>query len=487
MGLVLPVCVRGAAMTSLDILFWLLVVLMGGIAWAVEAGLGQRYRSVLASSMFAALGSGLFMMFFIDDATTLEFAKIEKKKGNNSGEEKVEERGQLDIDNNGGNKKRRVTAKDGEGGGGGKTTTEVTDASKGDKARENPDEGTPGQAGEHGLAEAEETALEYSRDPFRDCPQCPDVVIVSPGRSVVGSLPGEVGRTEDELSQTEISMAKPYALGRIEVTRAEFTAFARESKYVSPTQCDLGRRRGRFDWMKPGIEQDDRHPAVCLSIADVHAYLDWLGEKTGRTYRLPTEAEWEKAARAGKNTPYWLGEQINRYQANLDRARDSTMAGGLMGTNPYGYADVAGNAAELTDTCAPEPTSAGQAAPPAQPVCRRVVKGGSWAGTAAMARHGARAYLTDGAALNTVGFRVLRPVDERDSHMILTEAQKKHLAKIEREAAAAAAKAVEDAEQAKRDAREAALKSAEAAKAAKLKAAKDAAAKAAQPKDAKKK
>src|SRR5262249_48678674 len=196
--------------------------------------------------------------------------------------------------------------------------------------------------------------------------------------------------------------------------------------YESATQCDLGKRRGHFNWLNPGFEQDERHPAVCLSWQDVRIYLAWLGEKTGRTYRLPTEAEWEYAARAETTTPYWIGEMPARHHGNFGRARDGTTVGGLFAMNRFGLVDVIGNAAEMIADCVPEPKRAAAAITEDRP-CRRYVKGGGWNTPPEATRHAARAVLPDGAAFNHIGLRVARNVDHRDDDKILTAEQKKAL------------------------------------------------------------
>ncbi len=459
-------------MTSLDILFWLLIALMGGIAWAIEAGLGQRHRNALASSMLAALGSVLIMMFLIEDNSVMKmFAPPEDPKGGANQEEEAEEAlGEVDF---GRKKKKRKTAAAGKGGAPAKN-----EASAGTSAQsDTKDKDVPGGAKDDGK-------IEYNREPFRDCPQCPEMVIMSVGTAQTGSPPDEAGRMPGEANAKQTIIEKPFAIGRVEVTRAQFTAFVKATSYITQTQCETGKRRGQFDWSRPGIEQDERHSVVCVSIRDVTAYVDWLSDTSGRMYALPTEIEWEYAARAGTDTPYWVGDSLNRTQANIARSRDGTTPGGLFPMNPFGLADMAGNAWEMTSGCLPEPTTDG--APPVMPAatpptCKRLIKGGGWNAPATEARHAARSFILDGTASNFVGFRVIRSVDQRDAHMILTPAEKLAIEKAKTDAITLSAQEQEAFEKATLDNRERAIKLGKIAKdkaAAKAKTKSDAVAKA---------
>ena len=411
-------------MSPMDILFWMLVVLMGGVAWAAEAGLGQRYRNSMASSMLAALGSAIMIMFWVDDATKIEFDKTKTaaKKG-----EGGSERGSQQGEKQGGDKQS--------GSGSGNGTGKEEPSKPGSGAKRDDDAEPPHKA----ATDEDNGIVEYSRVPFKDCPVCPDMIILPKGVTQLGSPLDEPGRGQNERVAQPVPVAHPFAIGRLEISRGEYAAFAKEISYESPTQCDLGKRRGRFNWKAAGFEQDDRHPAVCLSMNDVSVYLAWLTATTKRNYRLPTEVEWEYAARGDTTTPYWRGASLTRHEANLGRARDGTTGGGTFGRNKFGLSDLSGNAWEMIADCAPEPeTPVG--APPEQRPCRRWIKGGGWNSPADTGRHAARALHLDGTALNYVGFRVARSIDERDDHKILSREQKKAIAQAEAEAAAIAAK-----------------------------------------------
>ena len=416
-------------MTLIDVLFWLLIALMGGVGWAIEVGLGQRFRAALAACVLASLGSGIIIMFWIDDKTSIQHEKMapwvkKSKSGNDNGWDEV-----IEEDKGGGGK-----GKDGNGKGG---------AGKGDADV---------------LVDMRQKV--YSRAPFKDCPECPDVVILPEGFYQAGSPPDEAGRTPDERAVTRVAIEKPFAIGRLELLRGEFEAFVIQTNYASATQCNLGKRRGKFYWKQPGFEQDPRHPVTCLSNDDVEAYLKWLSVKSSREYRLPTEAEWEYAARANTTTPYWTGETLLRQHANVGRTRDGTTPAGSFEMNNFGLADMAGSLWETTADCKP---LAAPAPPPGTPPppCERLVKGGAWNSPQSTARHAARQWLSDTTVSNNIGIRVVRAIDERDEPRVLTKEQRIALARDEKTAKEIRARDLESGEQSRRDVRDSAAKAAE--------------------------
>ena len=443
-------------MTSLDFLFWLLIALMGGLTWAIEAGLGQRHRHALASSMLASLGAVLIMMFLLEDNSVMTMiAKSGDPKPAVDTEQQAEEATEQ-VDFGGTKKKKRAGGADGSTKGGKEKNAKggASSSSQNDKQ----DKDGPRQAADE---TPDDGKIEYSREPFKDCPQCPEMVIMSAGIGHAGSKLDEPGRMAGEAEARQAEIRKPYAIGRMEITRGEFAVFAKAANYESPTQCEMGKRRGRFDWSRPGYEQDERHSVVCVSIRDVQSYLDWLSTKSGRMYALPTEVEWEYAARAGTDTPFWTGDTITKQQANIARSRDGTTPGGLFQLNQFGLSDVAGNAGEIIGDCLPEPGAAAfepTKTPAANTPCRRIVKGGSWNASVAETRHAARSILLDGTAANFVGFRVIRGVDRRDEHRILTAAEKQAITKAEADALALAAAEEQATTKAKLDSREFAIK-----------------------------
>jgi formylglycine-generating enzyme required for sulfatase activity len=218
------------------------------------------------------------------------------------------------------------------------------------------------------------------KDSFKDCDTCPEMVVIPAGSFVMGSPDNERGRGTDEGPQHKVTFQRPFALGKFEVTFEEW------DRCVAANGCkyrpdDRGWGRGR-------------RPVISVSWNEVtKEYLPWLNRVAGRIYRLPTEAEWEYAARAQTTSPYWWGEVISKSQANYRRAaiesgkdkRALTQVGTLpvdsFKPNPWGLYNVHGNAREWVQDCykdsylgAPSNGSAVLDVPG----CRRGVRSGSW-------------------------------------------------------------------------------------------------------------
>lgn len=207
---------------------------------------------------------------------------------------------------------------------------------------------------------------------LRDCPDCPDLVVIPAGSFVMGSPDDEAGRRDREGPQQTITLARPLAFARLPVTRGQYEAFVQDSGHGG-TGCSVYRRGGwasdaKADWRSPGFEQDGSHPVVCVSFADAQAYVAWLSRKTGKTYRLPSEAEWEYAARAGSTTPrHWSDEPLCRH-ANIADASTRplhphltaadcsdgfpyTAPAGSFPANGFGLHDMMGNVLAWTQDC----------------------------------------------------------------------------------------------------------------------------------------
>ena len=174
--------------------------------------------------------------------------------------------------------------------------------------------------------EAQEEAAVEPGAAFQDCEGCPEMVVLPAGSFMMGSPPGEaegLGEAANlasrEFPRHEVTFAKPFAIGRFEITRDQWAAFVKDSGYFAPRPCrtlkapeeqkpgDPWRKRIAYlneaTWDHPGFEQTGRDPVACVSWEDAKVYTEWLSEKTGHIYRMPSEAEWEYAARAGSETP----------------------------------------------------------------------------------------------------------------------------------------------------------------------------------------
>jgi len=248
---------------------------------------------------------------------------------------------------------------------------------------------------------------------FIDCSGCPRMRVVPAGQFTMGVSPGEEdrerladdfrGRSEP---RREIAVER-FALGLHEVTRAQYRIFVETT----------GRRaEGCFVWMgmafvhevarswrSPGFDQTDDHPAVCVSWEDAQAYVEWLGLRTGKRYRLPSEAEWEYAARAGSVSIRFWGDDPsvacahangadrttrertpNAIEGEIHDCSDGFAHTALVGSfasNAFGLYDMLGNAAEWTQDCWNRDYAGArpEAATNMHGECSmRVVRGGAW-------------------------------------------------------------------------------------------------------------
>ena len=273
-------------------------------------------------------------------------------------------------------------------------------------------------------------------DHFRDCPECPEMVVLPAGSYRMGSPSYEQGRHDDEGPVHEVVIAAPFAIGVYEVTVAEFGRFVDETGYSAGSSCRMyedGEVQDRADrgWRNPGFGQSGRNPVTCVSWNDAQAYAGWLSQETGEEYRLSSESEWEYAARAGTSTawPWGEGESGQCRHANgadasaKDRysswpwsvaCRDGhahTAPVGSFAANGWGLHDMLGNVWEWTEDCwndsyagAPSDGSVWEYGNCAV----RVLRGGSWSGRPSVLRAANRVRDTTGVRSGSVGFRVVR-------------------------------------------------------------------------------
>ena len=200
-----------------------------------------------------------------------------------------------------------------------------------------------------------------------DAPWCPEMVVIRSGRFMMGSVEGEPDAYPEESPQHLVTIDYRFALGRYLVTFTEFEAFCAASSRRPPG--DEGWSRGRF-------------PVINVSWNDAQAFVAWLSSKTKRPYRLPTEAEWEYACRAGTTTRTFRGDSISVKHANYDHEHGRTSEVGSYPANPWGLYDLLGNVWEHVEdpyhetyVGAPDDGSAWLSD---ADLSRRVVRGGSF-------------------------------------------------------------------------------------------------------------
>jgi formylglycine-generating enzyme required for sulfatase activity len=226
----------------------------------------------------------------------------------------------------------------------------------------------------------------------------PEMAVIPPGSFLMGADESDTDAYDSEKPQHRVRIARPFAIGRYAVTLEEYDRFCDATGREQPD--DLGWGRGR-------------RPISLVLWDEAVAYCAWLTEQTGRTYRLPTEAEWEYAARAGTVTPYWWGKEIGRGNANCDGGgtqwdNEQTAPVGSFPPNPFGLYDTAGNVWEWML----DPWHDSYQAAPGDGAewrhygytARRVCRGGSCYQNPAMASVSTRIWLDSDAVIGGGGF-----------------------------------------------------------------------------------
>ena len=282
---------------------------------------------------------------------------------------------------------------------------------------------TASNSGGQSLASSEASATPVMatgtvfRDTLNDGSQGPEMVALSTGSFSMGSPTSETGRGSDEGPVRTVTLSNRIAMGRYEVSFAEYDRFANVTAgVVLPSDSGWGR---------------DTRPVINVNRADAQAYAAWLSTQTGKTYRLPTEAEWEYAARAGTTTRYSVGNAIACTNANYGRRSSGaladrpcntgaddilgrTVAVGSFAANPFGLYDMHGNVREWVEDCyvntytgAPTDGSARTSG------CGTsgILRGGSWFDEPSRLRSANRDLFFPGNRIGYVGFRLVRDIN----------------------------------------------------------------------------
>jgi formylglycine-generating enzyme required for sulfatase activity len=249
----------------------------------------------------------------------------------------------------------------------------------------------------------------------------------------MGSAAGEKGRPADgrEGPQHEVTLGRLFAVGRFHVTVDQFAAFVSATGYEAGLECFVREGRGEIkrdrSWRNPGFLQAS-HPAVCFNLMDARAYVDWLVGKTGKAYRLLTEAEWKYAARGRSTGSFSFGNDEKNLcrcgNGDLRRSSDAafcddgyvyTSPVGTFAANGFGLYDMQGNAWQWTEDCwhanyigAPSDGSAWLLGD----CSRGVLRGGAWSSLPTGLRVASRLSSNSLYRASFFGLPVARPVTE---------------------------------------------------------------------------
>lgn len=278
---------------------------------------------------------------------------------------------------------------------------------------------------------------------FQDCSDCPEMVVVPAGSFLIGSPEQEPGRGQDEGPRKEIIFGQPFAVSRFEVTRRQYIAFLRDSGHKISGGCITDRRKpgtwaadDQTNVNDPGFKQAANHPAACVSWNDAIAYVEWLNRRSGGSYRLLSEAEWEYVARARSTTAYPWGASIhdgcrsmngydetilerkgNLYQGEaVPYARCSdgfvnTAPVGSFEANAFGIHDMIGNMGEWTADCAtPSYVAMPQDGAEGGDCSKRMVRGGSWGSQPRQLRSAERYRYNPTDVDDSIGIRVAKTI-----------------------------------------------------------------------------
>ncbi len=284
-----------------------------------------------------------------------------------------------------------------------------------------------------------------------DCAECPALALVPPGAYSMGTPPDavEVDPSTGETPTIAISISKPFYIGAKEITVAEFRRFVEATGYEAPLGCRVWlagqwvHERDR-SWRDPGYGQPpaDDDPVVCVSWVDARAYADWVSQRSGLRYRLPSEAEWEYVARGGTAFPRYWGARDSQEDMPISLACDNAnvydrsaidayafpwpnancsdgvvgvAAAGRYRANAFGAYDVIGNVREWMQDCY---TASYRGRPQDarawtwQGGCElKSVRGGSWASRPLDARAAARDAALPSLRQSDLGFRLARDYD----------------------------------------------------------------------------
>ena len=273
---------------------------------------------------------------------------------------------------------------------------------------------------------------------FRDCAACPEMVVVPPGSVTPGASSETAAQKGLEDPPHTVGIRRAIGVGKYEVTKGQYARFVQDSGHAPDSGCFVwnGSRYlqdASRDWRNPGFAQQDNEPVVCVNWNDAKAYSEWLTKRTGEGYRLPTEEEWEYAARAGSQGSRPWGDKPQR-ACRYANVADASAKRGVAGTvkwkfhecddrhahtapvgsyppNAFGLYDMLGNAWEWTEDCWSDENGGVTFDDPdwLNNVCsQRVLRGGGWVDSPAFVSYDFRFFIGSRDRDYYAGFRVVR-------------------------------------------------------------------------------
>lgn len=280
---------------------------------------------------------------------------------------------------------------------------------------------------------------------FRDCEDCPEMLIIPGGQFLIGSPETEAGHGADEGPQKLVNISS-FSASRFEITVGEFRAFTEKTDHAPDPNCLVMEANGTWNydpdatWQSPGFEQEENHPVVCISWNTAKAYVDWLNSQTSQeSYRLLTESEWAYTARSKTTSAYWWGDEENdfcQFTNGVDQTAKRTYPGwqrsgqcddGFLYTAPvghyqkpnvFGVEDMVGNVWEWVEDCYVsnfENHPLDGSAIAEDPCEKRVLRGGAWGDYGSFyLRSAYRGAWSGDEAFSNLGFRVAKTLQDNE-------------------------------------------------------------------------
>lgn len=297
--------------------------------------------------------------------------------------------------------------------------------------------------GQRPLSQTQERDLQPS-NAFRECEDCPEMIVVPSGRFLMGARKGE--ETFADTPQHPVHISAAFAVAKLEVTVEQYAAFVRDTGHEMAASCrstvdilnGFADRDRKLSWHDPGFPQHRSSPVTCVSWNDAKAYVSWLAKRTGKPCRLLSEAEWEFAARAGTEARYPFGDRAsgicqhaNGGDQNFKHATSIqadiacndghaySAPGGTFPANGFGLHDMQGNVSEWVEDCSVmSKTGRGYGGAPTDgspwmigDCSTRVTRGGDWSSGSKELQSSARAEGPVNFSMNSTGIRVARTLN----------------------------------------------------------------------------